>query len=112
MPRNRICVRYFVLPLLLVLVPVLSLAIPEGLVLKFSGGAGGPVTFDGTTHAQKGFTCDVCHTSGLFQTRKGGDTMVMAFMKQGKFCGFCHNGKKAFAMGDNVNCKRCHQHKK
>lgn len=112
MPRNRICVRYFVLPLLLLLVPVLSLAIPEGLLLTFPGGAGGPVTFDGTKHAQKGFTCDVCHTSGLFQTKKGGDTMVMAFMKQGKFCGFCHNGKKAFAMGDNANCKRCHQTKK
>jgi len=38
--------------------------------------------------------------------------MVMAFMKEGKFCGLCHNRKKAFAMDDNANCKRCHQHKK
>jgi c(7)-type cytochrome triheme protein len=38
--------------------------------------------------------------------------MTMAAMKEGKFCGFCHNGKKAFAMGDSANCKRCHQTKK
>lgn len=112
MSKRPICIRYVVLSLLLLLAPVLASAIPEGLVLTFPGGAGGPVTFDGTTHGQKGFTCDVCHTSGLFQTKKGGDKMAMAFMKQGKFCGFCHDGKKAFAMGDNANCRRCHQHKK
>lgn len=95
-----------------VLSPVAALAVPEGLTLTYPGGAGGPVTFDGTKHAQKGFHCDVCHTSGLFQTRKGADKMTMAFMKEGKFCGFCHNGKKGFAMGDNANCKRCHQIKK
>jgi c(7)-type cytochrome triheme protein len=87
-------------------------AVPEGLTLTFPGGAGGPVTFDGTKHAEKGFHCDVCHTAGLFQTKKGADKMTMALMKEGKFCGFCHNGKKGFAMGDNANCKRCHQPKK
>jgi c(7)-type cytochrome triheme protein len=91
------------------LFPVMARAVPEGLTLTFPGGAGGPVTFDGAKHAAKGFSCDICHTAGLFKTKKGADKMTMALMKEGKFCGFCHNGKKAFAMGDNANCKRCHK---
>jgi len=97
--------------LALILVPVIAPAVPDGLMLTFSGGAAGPVSFDGTKHANKGLHCDVCHTAGLFQTKKGADKMSMAIMKEGKYCGFCHNGKKAFAMGDNANCKRCHQKK-
>ena len=99
-----------ILTLAIILFPIIAPAIPEGLMLTFPGGAAGTVTFDGTKH--KVFSCDICHTAGLFQTRKGGDKMTMAVMKEGKFCGFCHNGKKAFAMGDNANCKRCHQPKK
>ncbi len=95
----------------LMLAPASAPAIPDGLVLTFPGGTAGQVTFDGTLHTQKGFHCDICHTSGLFQTRKGGDKMSMAVMREGKFCGFCHNGKKGFAMGDNANCKRCHRKK-
>ena len=109
---NRLLITALACSLAFVLFPQAAPAVPDGLTLTFPGGAGGPVVFDGTKHAQKGFSCDICHTSGLFQTRKGADKMTMAFMKEGKFCGFCHNGKKAFAMGDNANCKRCHQPKK
>ena len=86
-------------------------AIPDGLVLTFPGGSAGPAIFDGTLHAKKGFSCDVCHTSGLFQTKKGGDKLAMDMMKTGKNCGFCHNGKQGFAMGDQANCRRCHKKK-
>jgi c(7)-type cytochrome triheme protein len=102
----------FVLFLLLLLTPALSSAVPEGINLTWPGGSAGTVTFDGTVHAKRGLHCDACHIAGLFQTKKGADKMTMAAMKQGKFCGFCHNGKKAFAIGDNANCKRCHQTKK
>jgi c(7)-type cytochrome triheme protein len=112
MTKNFICTCCFVLPLLLLLTPALSSAVPEGINLTWPGGAGGPVMFDGTAHAKRGLHCDACHTAGLFQTKKGADKMTMAAMKEGKFCGFCHNGKKAFAMGDNANCKRCHQTKR
>jgi c(7)-type cytochrome triheme protein len=100
-----------VLSLALILVPAVAPAVPDGLTLTFPGGAGGPVTFDGSKHEGKGMSCDVCHTSGLFQTKKGADKMTMAAMKEGKFCGFCHNGKKAFAMGDPANCVKCHKKK-
>jgi c(7)-type cytochrome triheme protein len=112
MSRYRYCICSFILPLLLLLIPVLSSAVPEGLTLTFPGGSGGPVIFDGSTHAKRGIHCDACHTSGLFQTKKGADKMTMAVMKEGKYCGACHNGKKAFAMGDNAACKRCHQTRK
>ena len=98
--------------LVLVLAPGSVPAVPDGLTLTFPGGAGGPVTFEGSKHDGKGIGCEVCHTSGLFQTKKGADKMTMALMKEGKFCGFCHNGKKTFAMGDLANCKRCHHGKK
>lgn len=93
------------------LVPSAVWSIPDGLVLNFPGGSAGPVTFDGTLHSKKGFSCDVCHTSGLFQTKKGGDKMGMELMKSGKFCGHCHDGKKAFSMGDKAKCKLCHRKK-
>lgn len=112
MSKNGIYTCYVVIPLLLLLTPALSLAVPEGIILTWPGGAGGAVTFDGTVHAKKGLHCDACHTAGLFQTKKDADKMTMAAMKAGKFCGFCHNGKKAFAVTNSANCKRCHQAKK
>jgi c(7)-type cytochrome triheme protein len=112
MSRKRISICFVVLSFLLFLTPLLSVAVPEGLILTFPGGTAGPVVFDGTTHAKRRLNCDACHTSGVFQTKKGADKMTMAVMKEGKYCGVCHNGKKTFAMGDAANCKRCHQTKK
>ncbi len=107
----------FMIPALIVflaltLYPAAAPAVPEGIILTWPGGSQGTVYFDGTTHMKIGLQCDVCHTAGLFKTKKDADKMVMAVMKQGKFCGMCHNGKKGFAMGDSANCKRCHQTKK
>jgi c(7)-type cytochrome triheme protein len=108
---SRLLVPALACSLALLFFPGAAPAVPDGLMLTFPGGAGGPVTFDGTKHAQKGFSCDVCHTSGLFQTKKGADKMTMTLMKEGKFCGFCHNGIKTFAMGNAANCSRCHKKK-
>ena len=109
---NRLLIPAVTCSLAFILFPLAALAVPDGLTLTYPGGTAGQVTFDGTKHANKGFSCDVCHTAGLFKTKKGADKMTMALMKDGKFCGACHNGKKGFAMGDNANCKRCHQPKK
>ena len=49
--------------------------------------------------------CTKCHPN-LF-TRKAGKTRTsMKEMEQGKYCGFCHNGKSAFSM--KSNCNTCH----
>ena len=87
-------------------------AVPEGVSINWPGGGEGKVVFDGTTHAAKGFQCDACHVAGLFQTKKDADKITMAAMKQGKFCGACHNGKKAFSATDPAKCLQCHKPEK
>jgi osmotically-inducible protein OsmY len=41
--------------------------------------------------------------------KKGGDKMNMAAMNEGKFCGTCHDGKKAFSVKAASDCGKCHQ---
>jgi c(7)-type cytochrome triheme protein len=41
--------------------------------------------------------------------KKGGDDITMAAMKDGKFCGGCHDGKTAFAATAAENCAKCHK---
>ena len=69
----------------------------------------GKVTFSHEFHTEKqGLKCNECHPK-LFKMKKGGDDMTMAAMKEGKFCGACHNGKKAFSVADEANCAKCHK---
>lgn len=67
------------------------------------------VIFTHQQHFFKGVTCATCH-SGLFemealnaQTHKD---FNMDSLYKGKYCGACHNGKKAFA--SDTQCARCH----
>ena len=68
----------------------------------------GKVTFKGDDHAGKGLKCNECH-SKIFKMKKGSTEMKMADINAGKYCGECHNGKRAFAPAGN--CAKCH-HKK
>lgn len=91
------------------LLPTVSSAVPEGINLTWPGGGAGKVTFDGTKHAKKEYRCETCHIAGLFQTKKNADIMTMEAMKKGKFCGVCHDGKKAFSTTDPKKCNDCHK---
>jgi c(7)-type cytochrome triheme protein len=56
--------------------------------------------------------CNNCHTK-LFQMRKGktekkAGKLTMEAMQQGKFCGACHNGERAFTVKSPDNCVKCH----
>lgn len=67
------------------------------------------VIFSHQDHLQKGASCQTCH-SGLFamealNAQKNKDFTMDSFY-QGKYCGACHNGKKAFAA--DTQCARCH----
>ena len=44
---------------------------------------------------------------------KGGtsEKITMAALKEGKFCGTCHNGKRAFSVTDAKRCDTCHSAK-
>lgn len=58
--------------------------------------------------------CTQCHPK-IFIMKVGDKNNVrrskaftMANMRKGKYCGTCHNGKKAFSVADLSSCKRCH----
>lgn len=51
------------------------------------------------------YICKVCHTDIGFVMKAGGNKISMADIVNGKWCGKCHNGKRAFAP---VACNRCH----
>jgi c(7)-type cytochrome triheme protein len=52
------------------------------------------------------YRCDACHDS-LFEMKRGATPVTMDLMKEGKVCGACHNGERAFYV-DFKNCHRCH----
>ncbi len=85
------------------------MAVPPGKTVEFASPMG-KVTFDGKVHADKGLKCADCHVKPkLFEMKKGGDKITMAAINEGKFCGACHNGTKAFAAKDPADCKKCHK---
>jgi len=85
------------------------LAVPSGKTVELDSPRG-KVTFDGKVHADKGLKCADCHSKPkLFEMKKGGDKITMAAMNEGKFCGACHDGKKAFSVKAAADCVKCHK---
>ncbi len=93
--------------LLAVIVGGDAFAVGQGKSLEFKGSSMGTVIFDGSAHKNAGLTCSDCHNPDLFPKMKQGTVkIIMSDLYAGKYCGKCHNGKKAFViMG---NCTRCH----
>jgi c(7)-type cytochrome triheme protein len=72
----------------------------------------GVVTFSHAIHVEgKGLKCNACHTK-VFKMKQGksGD-ITMAAIREGQFCGTCHDGKQAFATIDKADCAKCHAKK-
>ena len=69
-----------------------------------------PVVFYHGKHKAAGVKCSDCHDS-LFKKKQGstdeGNALTMKALRAGKYCGSCHNGKKAFSA--SKNCKQCHR---
>ena len=85
------------------------MAVASGKSVEFASPAG-KVTFDGKAHADKGLQCVGCHSKPkLFEMKKSGDKMTMAAMNEGKFCGTCHDGNKAFSVKAPADCAKCHK---
>ncbi|HUJ85744.1 MAG TPA: cytochrome c3 family protein [Burkholderiales bacterium] len=85
-----------------------AIAVPPGMTVEFAGGPMGKVVFSGKIHADAGVKCNECHTK-IFQMKKGADKITMAAIGEGKFCGTCHNGQRAFKANDPANCTKCHK---
>jgi len=82
-------------------------AVSSGKTVEYAGGSAGKVIFDGKIHADKGLKCTDCHTK-IFPMKKG-TKLTMAEMNEGKYCGVCHNGEKAFKSSEQANCEKCHK---
>ncbi len=87
-----------------------AMAVPPGMEIKWEHPMGN-VTFSGQTHADKGNQCTDCH-QGTFEQKHGSAKMTMAGMNEGKWCGKCHNGEKAFSTQDPASCLTCHKQPK
>ncbi len=83
-----------------------AFAVPKGKTVEFESSAG-KVVFDGGKHADKGLKCNDCHTK-IFPMKKGGK-YTMKEMDEGKACGACHDGTKAFSVKDKEGCGKCHK---
>jgi c(7)-type cytochrome triheme protein len=86
-----------------------AFAVPSGRTVELDAKGAGKVVFDGKVHADQGIKCADCHQSGLFKMKKGADAITMKEINEGKFCGACHNGTKAFSAKDASNCAKCHK---
>jgi c(7)-type cytochrome triheme protein len=89
--------------LILVMAAAQAMAVPAGKSLEWKTSMG-KVTFKGDDHAGKGLKCAECHTK-IFPYKKG--EMKMAEINAGKYCGVCHDGKRAFKPAGN--CAKCHK---
>jgi c(7)-type cytochrome triheme protein len=84
-----------------------SFAVSPEKTVEYAGGSAGKVIFDGKIHAGKGLKCMDCHPK-VFPMKKG-TKITMAEMNEGKYCGVCHNGQKAFKSSEQANCEKCHK---
>jgi len=81
---------------------------PPAITFPADPGSPGPVTFEHAKHLARGAKCADCHPK-LFKMRQGGVKLTMDEMTVGKFCGTCHNDKKAFSVMDGDKCLTCHK---
>jgi c(7)-type cytochrome triheme protein len=99
---------FLILVLALMLITTDGFAVPKGKTVEFPDGSEGKVTFSGTTHADKGLKCTDCHPK-IFPMKKTTGELKMSDLNAGKYCGECHNGKKAFVTNNPANCSKCHK---
>ena len=82
--------------------------LPAALAMPQVDGSPGQVTFNHETHVDAAApACTACHPREfrMLKTTKRA-AITHDEMAKGRFCGSCHDGKKAFAMDD---CSFCHQ---
>lgn len=81
---------------------------PPAITFPTDPGSPGPVTFQHASHLARGAKCPDCHPR-IFRMQKGAAKLSMADMTEGKACGTCHNGRKAFGVTDGEQCATCHK---
>ncbi len=64
-----------------------------------------PATFSHWTHRLR-YTCEVCHTELEFSMKVNSTEISHEELKNGRYCGACHNGTTAFS--HQQDCIKCH----
>jgi c(7)-type cytochrome triheme protein len=77
--------------------------------VTFPDGPSGQVVFGHATHVEKGSKCTDCHTKIFKMTKGQRSKLTMKAMQEGKECGVCHNGTKAFDVKPADSCAKCHK---
>jgi c(7)-type cytochrome triheme protein len=101
----------FLIPVLVLALAFISsdgFAVPSGKTVEFKDGSAGKVVFSGSIHAGKGLKCKDCHPK-IFPMKKSTEELKMSDLNAGKYCGECHNGKRAFATNNPADCSKCHK---
>jgi len=101
----------FVIPVLVLALAFISsegFAVSSGKTAEFKDGSAGKVVFSGTVHAEKGLKCMDCHPK-IFPMKKTTEELKMSDLNAGKYCGECHNGKRAFSTNNPADCSKCHK---
>jgi len=98
---------FFLALIVFVILAGKGFAVPSAKTLEYAAASEGKVIFDGKTHSEKGLKCGDCHPK-LFPMKRG-TGFKMADLNDGKACGACHNGQKAFKTTENANCSKCHK---
>ncbi len=95
------------LPVIVTVFLGVALAVEGDVVFKHSGGeAGNPAAvFPHWVHRVR-YKCYACHPTP-FRMKAGTSEISMELIKEGKSCGVCHNGKKAWGITFDT-CNRCH----
>lgn len=87
-----------------------TLAVEGDIVFNRKAGEGGtpPALFPHWFHRIR-YKCYACHPE-VFEMKAGANAITMDAIREGKFCGACHNGKVAWEVGFDT-CNRCHVEK-
>jgi c(7)-type cytochrome triheme protein len=87
-----------------------TLAVEGDIAFTRKGGGDGtpPAVFPHWFHRIR-YKCYACHPS-IFEMKAGANAITMDAIREGKFCGTCHNGKIAWEVGFDT-CSRCHVEK-
>ena len=97
-----------VLLVVLIALPVASvLAVLGDIVFQPEDEARGtrPAVFPHWVHRVR-YKCYACHPA-VFKMKSGGNLVTMDSIRDGEFCGACHDGKTAWGVGFDT-CNRCH----
>ena len=106
------------LSIILIAITVIALATSAFAGMKkyvYKDGELGQVTFDGQLHIKNlGPRCNDCHKDNMPFDKKmpgteGSAKITKADHVDGKFCGVCHDGTKAFAWKEGSDCTKCHK---